>query len=334
MRSGMPKIAKPQRMKKKWLLACLLMFPLFSLQAQTFQQLTEKCLTLLKDGNIDAFEKTYPGLYTLFVKEHDPSYLEAITSIRQGSYSQAIASLNELIVEGYYLDEIKNDSVFTSLHNEKGWADLALKIDSIQALQNLPVVRELKEIQDRDQSIRLFLLEVEKRKENSLTKQVRTIMKNVDQESAVKVCNIIDKYGWLGSDEAGSEGNLTLFLAIQHVDDLIVQEKYLPLLKAAVQNGKADGWHLAFLTDRILMNQGKKQIYGTQKIINKDSGDWYIVPLQNPDIVDELRKEIGLSPLAEDLEEEGFTWNLEEYKKDAHRIEQLYRQRNEKLHNI
>lgn len=37
------------------------------------------------------------------------------------------------------------------------------------------------------------------------------------------------------------------------------------MLQQAVQTGKANGWHLAFLTDRILMNQGKKQIYGTQK---------------------------------------------------------------------
>lgn len=63
------------------------------------------------------------------------------------------------------------------------------------------------------------------------------------------------------------------------------------------------------------MNQGKKQIYGTQKIITKNPETSYIIPLENPEKVDELRKEIGLDPLNDDLQEDGLSWNLEDYKK-------------------
>ncbi|MCD8178601.1 MAG: hypothetical protein LUE98_14730 [Tannerellaceae bacterium] len=101
------------------------------------------------------------------------------------------------------------------------------------------------------------------------------------------------------------------------------------MLQQAVQTGKADGWHLAFLTDRILMNQGKKQIYGTQKIISDNPAKSYIVPLEYPEKVDQLRKESGLPPLAEELEEEGMQWNLQEYLKNLPTIEKMYRERNQ-----
>ncbi|WP_454059116.1 hypothetical protein [Elizabethkingia ursingii] len=47
--------------------------------------------------------------------------------------------------------------------------------------------------------------------------------------------------------------------------------------------------------------------------------------------LDELRKEIGLDPLNDDLQEDGLSWNLEDYKKDLPRIEKLYKERIEKL---
>lgn len=156
-------------------------------------------------------------------------------------------------------------------------------------------------------------------------------MKKIDLESVDIVAKIIDKYGWLGKDKIGKEANETLFLGIQHIDDLVVQSKYLPAIKDAVKKGNAEPWHLAFLTDRILMNQGKKQVYGTQKIITKNPETSYIIPLENPEKVDELRKEIGLDPLNDDLQEDGLSWNLEDYKKDLPRIEKLYKERVEKL---
>jgi hypothetical protein len=99
------------------------------------------------------------------------------------------------------------------------------------------------------------------------------------------------------------------------------------MLREAVKAGKADGWQLAFLTDRILMNQGKKQIYGTQKVISTIPGRSYIIPLEYPERVDELRREVGLPPLADDLEEEGMHWDPEEYRRNLLEIERMYKER-------
>ncbi|MDY3352358.1 hypothetical protein PG357_10240 [Riemerella anatipestifer] len=175
--------------------------------------------------------------------------------------------------------------------------------------------------------MRLILLYARKLEDSTITKKINSKLKDIDKESAKIVSEIIDKFGWLGSDEIGSEANQTLFLGIQHIDDLVVQNKYLPVLKEAVKNGKAEPWHLAFLTDRILMNQGKKQIYGTQTIISRNPENSYVVPIQNPEKVNDLRKEIGLEPLNEYLNEQGLSWDIDEYYKNLPRIEKLYMER-------
>lgn len=54
---------------------------------------------------------------------------------------------------------------------------------------------------------------------------------------------------------------------------------------------------VAYLTDRVLLAEGKKQVYGTQfTLIN---GKCQARPLEDESHVDERRKEVGLPPLAE-----------------------------------
>jgi hypothetical protein len=67
----------------------------------------------------------------------------------------------------------------------------------------------------------------------------------------------LDKYGWLGADVVGGQGNSTLFLVIQHSDQA-TQEKYLPMMREAVKNGKAQGSSLALLEDRAALGQRQK----------------------------------------------------------------------------
>ncbi|MBK6526223.1 MAG: hypothetical protein IPG07_12130 [Crocinitomicaceae bacterium] len=75
--------------------------------------------------------------------------------------------------------------------------------------------------------------------------EVYPIMRYVDSVNCLKVTKILDEHGWLGATEIGSEGNSTLFLVIQH-SDLQVQEKYLPMMRQAVEDGNAEASALAF----------------------------------------------------------------------------------------
>lgn len=171
--------------------------------------------------------------------------------------------------------------------------------------------QELRSMHDKDQSIRILLLDARDRKDCSLEESLRGVMNRIDRANAARVVQIIDEYGWLGSDDIGEEANDAIFLCIQHCADTTVQTKYLPILKQAVAEGAAKGWQYAFLTDRCLMNQGKPQVYGTQTIRTKNRT--YVVPLQDVGRVDELRKEIGLDPLSEYMRGFGEQWSEEAY---------------------
>jgi hypothetical protein len=159
------------------------------------------------------------------------------------------------------------------------------------------------------------------------SKEVKVLygqMQVKDSINQVKVGAILDKYGWLGPDVVGEEGNGNLFFVIQHAE-LPMQVKYLPMLRAAVKNGWAKTRHLALLEDRVALRQGKRQTYGSQVGWDMRTNRHFMLPLEDPDHVDQRRAAVGLPPLSEYLQNWQMTWDAEQYKKDLPRIDSLYR---------
>ncbi|WP_336515981.1 DUF6624 domain-containing protein [Pollutibacter soli] len=140
-----------------------------------------------------------------------------------------------------------------------------------------------------------------------------------DSMNQVAVMKILDTEGWLGPREIGEDANSTLFLVIQHAD-LPIQEKYLPMMKTAVQNKKAKPSQLALLEDRVALRKGKKQLYGSQIGWDMIRNDYYVQPLEDPDHVDERRASMGLPPMAEYVRYWNMKWDVEQYKKDLPQI--------------
>ena len=88
------------------------------------------------------------------------------------------------------------------------------------------------------------------------------------------------------------------WLLTQHTDHSDgLQEMAVRLLKKAVREKQASSKDLAYLTDRILMNKGKKQLYGTQfKIVNKKIEPH---PIQGRSKLAKRRKDMGLVSFAD-----------------------------------
>lgn len=145
-------------------------------------------------------------------------------------------------------------------------------------------------------------------------KQLWKTIVEKDSLNLILVENILDRFGWLGPDEVSRKGNQALFLVIQHAD-LETQMKYLPMMRKAVKNNKANPDELALLEDRVALRQGKRQIYGSQIGRNNDTGEYYVLPLEDPDNVDKRRATMGMSPLSEYVKTWEIDWNVEEYKK-------------------
>jgi len=123
----------------------------------------------------------------------------------------------------------------------------------------------------------------------------------VDQNNTRRTKQIVAKYGWPGKSLVGEDGARAAWLLLQHADlNRAFQKRVLPLLHAAAAKGEARKQDLAYLTDRVLSGEGKKQIYGTQITMNAQ-GEFVARPTQDEANVDARRKAMGLPSMAEYL---------------------------------
>ena len=64
-----------------------------------------------------------------------------------------------------------------------------------------------------------------------------------------------------------------------------------------VKRHNASGENYAYLKDRVLVNLGQKQLYGTQGIRNPQTHKWEPLPISDPVNVEMRRKQMGLISL-------------------------------------
>lgn len=110
---------------------------------------------------------------------------------------------------------------------------------------------------------------------------------------------MIKEHGWPGISLVGEQASHATWLILQHADTER-QKRYLAVLKLAVSKGDAYASDLAMREDRVLTNDGKKQLYSTQ-IISGDDGKPKLYPIKDPANLDTRRKAVGLSPIEEYL---------------------------------
>jgi hypothetical protein len=120
-------------------------------------------------------------------------------------------------------------------------------------------------------------------------------MQFIDSTNLVQIESLIAKYGWMGISFVGNKGNSALFFVIQHAD-LETQLKYVSLLQQSVEAGESKPSYLALMKDRILMRQGKHQIYGSQ-VVYSESGEPMFYPIEDEKNVNIRRAKIGMQPI-------------------------------------
>lgn len=126
---------------------------------------------------------------------------------------------------------------------------------------------------------------------------------SIDKTNTKRLKEIILKHGWPTISMVGKEGSFNAWLIAQHADhDLVFQSRILVLLKKIYKDKKdINPSNIAFLEDRILMAQKKKQIFGTQFYFNKE-GQFVPWPIRKNKHLNGLRKKFNLPPLEEYLE--------------------------------
>ena len=157
--------------------------------------------------------------------------------------------------------------------------------------------KELLKRVDQDQAIRNDWIK------KGVTKADKTIidrMVSIDKDNTEWLKTVIQKKGWPSNKLVGKEGSQAAWLIIQHAD-LEFQKQMLPLVESSYKSGDLPGSDYALLLDRVLVGEGKPQIYGTQaEDFNKWEGEEPVMkPVADEANVDKRRAEVGLPPLYE-----------------------------------
>lgn len=140
---------------------------------------------------------------------------------------------------------------------------------------------------------------------------------------------IFNTHGFVGFDLAGKEGSENFWLLAQHSDhNPEFQKEVLATMKIEVDKSNADPRNYGLLMDRVLLNTGQNQMYGTQVSYNQETGQAYSRKLADSSKVNERRKLLGFEPLEKYLNgmsEMHFRMNKEHYQSIGVKAPKLYK---------
>ncbi len=162
----------------------------------------------------------------------------------------------------------------------------------------------LAEVWEKDQDIRVQMLKlntaviVEGRTEliDSLV-FVSEEVERIDDENLVIVEDVLQQ-GLPAGLSADSYN--TIWIVIDHAS-IEKQEEYLPIVEQMSAEGLIPIDKHAILLDRVAMRQKRPQRYGSQVLQfgQADAVKSYVWPVENPMVLDSLRSSVGMSPIAD-----------------------------------
>ena len=149
---------------------------------------------------------------------------------------------------------------------------------------------ELIAMRDRDQAVRKKWIAD---RDNEAVKQE---VEAVDRENTTRVRAIIDAQGWPGKSIVGEKGSAAAWTLLQHADAATLKQ-YIAIMERAVDGGELHGSLFATSVDRVRIQEGRPQVYGSQ--FHEVDGKMVPLPIENEEEVDARRAKVGLGPLAE-----------------------------------
>jgi hypothetical protein len=99
------------------------------------------------------------------------------------------------------------------------------------------------------------------------------------------------------TSQAKMARKLAWFIAQHSIGEPDFQRQILKLLHKCISEKRVPAWHGAYLEDRIAIQEGRLQRYGTQWMQDPVDGRVRPLSLADADHVNERRAEVGLGPM-------------------------------------
>lgn len=164
----------------------------------------------------------------------------------------------------------------------------------------------LAEVWEKDQSVRLRMAELTKAVSvEGRTDLIDSLVSVVDEQQRIDEENmaVVDSLLQRGLPTClSADSYKTIWIVIDHAS-LDKQVQYLSVVEQMSLEGLIDKDEYAILCDRVAMKQNRPQRYGSQVVQfgSIDAMKLYLWPVETPAELDSLRASVGLSPIAEYL---------------------------------
>lgn len=181
---------------------------------------------------------------------------------------------------------------------------IVAKINSQQSVTpNKKLTNELVKLRAENQKTFLGAL-AQNLKEDAFKKRI-----GITKEKTTPLfCGILKEFGWPTASLVGRDGAAAAFYLLRNNATFSLQIEMLPVMVAAVEKDEIERPEFAALIDRIRVDAGVKQLFGTQASVT--SGLLVLFPIEAEGKVDERRKRYGLPPLANQIRSMEATYQM------------------------
>ena len=259
---GQAVLARPER---KWAA------PAIGLRIGLFDQKHAPVATVVTGENGEfQIKGVAPGVYTLVVGANTMRTLSVPVRVRSERGRNVAEPALLLTIR---LNTDRRNSVASRI------ADRALRDELLQRVE-------------KDQAIRNEWI---RHGADHPDKEIQARWVAIDAENLARLKEIVRQYGWPGPALVGIDGTEAAFLLLQHGDHEF-QKEMLPVVRKAYRAGRLTGQDYALLLDRVLVRDGKPQVYGTQSLpLDKwQNREPAFFPIADEAHVDQRRAQLGL----------------------------------------
>lgn len=161
---------------------------------------------------------------------------------------------------------------------------------------------ELDSGHNKEFALKLFHLAIEESKYSfaSIFKDDKTISFKQDiknqRDIKKKYKKLVRKYGFPTPSLVGKSASMFAFYILQHS---LIENKYYTMAKKAYEKGDYNPEFYALLTDRYLVQNNKKQIFGTQFSKTPEQTEFILNEVEDFKNLNKRRAELGLSTIEE-----------------------------------
>jgi len=178
-------------------------------------------------------------------------------------------------------------------------------LEALVDVSNPALGKEIFESDAVDQAVRQIrcLLSVESDfAPKEIQDQVEHVVREIEHLNTAWLREVIQKFGFPTISLVGKAASYRAWRLTQHADNCLDFQREVLRILLELRKEEVLPANVAYLWDRVAINGGGSQRYGTQFEFDKESGKAQPLRLEDESRVNQWRKEVGLDPLEETLE--------------------------------